>query len=654
MSRSRKGRGRTPGTAAEVPPAPVRGRSSGRGAQAMLAAALAALVLQSRGLGGGFVWDDHLLIEQNPLLRSSADLGRALLGDFWTASSGAHSSGLWRPLITLSYGVDGALSRWNPAWFHLMNVLAHALASALVSALALGAGIPALAAGLAGLLFAALPAHAESVAWISGRTDVYCTAFFLLALLLDRRARAAGRAWPGVAPLLALALALLSKETALPFVLVVAVAERIGTRGRRPDLRASARWLVPYGVLTALHLVVHQASVRVPEVPTASEAGSQGLRALALMFPGYLAFAWPWFNHTPAVLLAPASAAAWSVAGAVAVHAGFLLALGWLLWKRAAAALPLALFWLTLLPTLVVNLSRGTYLYSERFFYLPSVGLAWAAGAGVEALRGRPRAWRAGIGVLTALVLGSASVLVALLPEWHDDAMLFESMARRAPRNYMARTQWARMLVLAGRDAEATRELDAARALDPSRPEEPSIRALLAYRRGDWGGALAEAERAIAQGNVENEPRLLRATALLALGRMDSGRAALLEIRRRTPGQPAVESLWGQYLLNTGHAAEAYPVLARAARLLPGEVTLAYAEGVAANDTGRHAEARAALQRAVRLEPARYEAWLELARTCVALGDGPGAAAALARARQLPAAADGRAEALRLQLALPR
>ena len=652
MSRSRKGRGRTPGPAAEVPP-PVRGRRSGRGAQAVLAAALAALVLQLRGLGGGFVWDDHLLIEQNPLLRSPAGLGRALLGDFWTASS-AHSSGLWRPLITLSYGVDGALSHWTPGWFHLMNVLAHALASALVAALALGAGIPALAAGLAGMLFAALPAHAESVAWISGRTDVYCAVFFLLALLLDRRARAAGRAWPGAGALLALAFALLSKETALPFLVVVAVAERIGFRGRRPDLRTSARWLAPYAVLTALHLVVHQVWVRAPEVPMAPGAESQGLRALALMFPGYLAFAWPWFNHTPAVLLVPASAAAWTVTGAVALHAGFLLALGWLLWKRSGAALPLALFWLTLLPTLVVNLSLGTFLYSERFFYLPSAGLAWAAGAGVEALRVRPRAWRAGVGVLMALVIGSASVLVPLLPEWHDDARLFESMAHRAPRNYMARAQWARMLALAGRDAEAARELDAARALDPSRPEEPSIRAFLAYRRSDWAGTLAEADRAIAQRSTENEPRLLRADALLALGRIEAGRAALLELRRRTPGQPAVESLWGQYLLNTGHAAEAYAVLAQTARLLPADVGVAYAEGLAANDTGRHAEARAALERAVRLDPARYDAWIELARTCAALGDGRGAADALARAQQLPAAVDGRAEALRARLASPR
>ncbi len=373
------------------------------------------------------------------------------------------------------------------------------------------------------------------------------------------------------------------------------------------------------------------------------------------MFPGYLAFAWPWFNHTPAVLLAPASAAAWTVAGAVALHACFLLALGWLLWKRSAVALPLALFWLTLLPTLVVDLSRGTFLYAERFFYLPSAGLAWAAGTGVDALRGRPRAWRAGVACLAALVVGSASVLVPLLPEWHDDSALFESMARRAPRNYMARTQWARMLALDGRDAEATRELDAALALDRDAAGGAGHRARCsrtggAIGRARWGRRSGPSRRATSR---TSRGCCARRRCCRSVESKQGGRA-LEDLRRRTPGQPAVESLWGQYLLNTGDAAEAYPVLSQAARLLPADVGLAYARALAANDTGRHAEARAALQRAVRLEPSRYDAWLELARTCAALGDGAGTADALARAQRLPAAVDGRAEALRARLASPR
>lgn len=605
---------------------------------APLAAALAGLALYLPAVGGGFVWDDHLLVEQNPLLRSWPGLARALTADFWVASGGAGASGLWRPLVSFSYALEGALSGWDPRLFHLVNAAAHGAVSGLVAVLALGAGLPALAAALAGLAFATLPAHVESVAWISGRTDVLCALFFLLALWLDRRARAAGRAGPGAGALVALGLALLSKETALPFLLVVAVAEwtdaPVEPAPRRPG---RARWLLPYALLTLAYLVAHQVWVPGAAAPAPVVPRAQLLPALALMFPGYLAFVWPWFPHTPAVTLEPARAAGWMVPAAVAAQALFVLGVAWLARRRHAAALPLALFWLTLLPTLAVDAVRGYALYAERFLYLPSAGLAWAAAAGLAVLRRGPARW-AGSAVLAALVAAGAAVSLDLLPDWRDDAALFESMARRAPRNYMARTQWARRLAHDGREAEARRELDAARALDPARPEVPAIEALLAARRGDWATALDGADTAIARGSVEHDPRLLRVAALLSLGRAGEGRRELEELRRRLPGQPAVESLWGQYLVSAGRSVEAYPVLARAAALLPADGALAWALALAANDTGRHGEARAVLERLLAREPARREAWAELARTCDALGDAAGAAAAVARLRAPDAA----------------
>lgn len=635
-ARPRHGTARVPRRPAPVPP---RGRSW----LAPLVAALAGLALFLPAVHGGFVWDDHLLVEQNPLLRSGPGLVRALTSDFWSASGGAGASGLWRPLISISYAAEGALSHWDPRLFHLVNALAHAGVSALVAALALGAGLPAVAAALAGLVFATLPAHVESVAWISGRTDLVCALFFLLALLLDRRARAAGRAWPGPAPLAALALALLSKETALPFLLVVAVAESVAPRERGGrGWSASVRWLLPYALLTAGYLVAHQAWVPADTAPAAVASRARLLPALALMFPGYLAFAWPWFPHTPAVTLEPARAAGWLAPAAAALQVVFVLGVAWLARRRHAAALPLALFWLTLLPTLVVDAVRGYALYAERFFYLPSAGLAWAAAAGLAALRGRRVVWWAGAAALAAWAAAGATVTLDLLPEWRGDAALFESMARRGPRNYMARTQWARRLAQDGREAEARRELDAARTLDAARPEVPAIEALLASRRGDWPATLAAAEAAIARGSTEHPPRLLRAAALLSLGRTEEGRRALEELRRRLPGQPAVESLWGQYLVSAGRPAEAYPVLARAAALLPADGALAWALALAANDTGRHGEARAALERLLAREPARREAWAELARTCAALGDTAAATAAAARLGAPPAGARSR------------
>ena len=205
-----------------------------------------------------------------------------------------------------------------------MNALAHALASALVAALALGAGFPAAGRG-AGRDALRARCPRTSSRWRGSRAGPTSTARSSSCSRCSSTAARGRRAGAGRA-----------RRRSSRWRSRCSARRRrcrscwwsrwpsaIGRPGARPDLRASARWLAPYAAVTALHLLVHQAWVRVPEVRRARpRPARRGSRALALMFPGYLAFAWPWFNHTPAVLLEPARAAAWTVAGAVALHAG--------------------------------------------------------------------------------------------------------------------------------------------------------------------------------------------------------------------------------------------------------------------------------------------------------------------------------------------
>src|SRR4029079_8010843 len=96
---------------------------------------------------------------------------------------------------------------------HAVNLVAHALATAFLVLLLESLAVPALAAGLAGVVFGTLPLHVEAVAWISGRPDVASAMFSLLALALAAGAR--GRRGFGVAALLAFTAALLCKESAV-------------------------------------------------------------------------------------------------------------------------------------------------------------------------------------------------------------------------------------------------------------------------------------------------------------------------------------------------------------------------------------------------------------------------------------------------------
>ncbi|MCP3177405.1 glycosyltransferase family 39 protein [Desulfuromonas sp. KJ2020] len=95
----------------------------------------------------------------------------------------------YRPLTILTYTLDRDLWGSIPSFMHLGNILLHLVNALLVFAITRqlfkvfnrGSLWPAL---FAGLFFALHPLATESVAWISGRTDLLMSVFLLLAVWL--------------------------------------------------------------------------------------------------------------------------------------------------------------------------------------------------------------------------------------------------------------------------------------------------------------------------------------------------------------------------------------------------------------------------------------------------------------------------------------
>ena len=124
-------------------------------------------------LDGGFIYDDHKLIEENPKVRSLAYAGEALTTDsdeFHSGRSG--QSAYYRPLFYISVMLDSTIWGSGPAGYHRTNLLLHLLAVVLAYVLVLrlyGRLDLALASAA---LWGVHPLASESVAWITGRTDV--------------------------------------------------------------------------------------------------------------------------------------------------------------------------------------------------------------------------------------------------------------------------------------------------------------------------------------------------------------------------------------------------------------------------------------------------------------------------------------------------
>jgi len=563
-------------------------------------------------LSHGFVRDDHELIEGNGFLRAPQMLMQLLTTDFWESAGG--TSGLWRPLVTLSYWIDVRVGGGNAAWPHAMNVVAHAATTALLAGVLLLARLPCVAVAIAAAWFAVMPVNVEAVSWIAGRTDVLCAQFALLTVALDRIARARGRADPGPAAAAALAAALLCKEAAAGWAVVMAVAVLVEPQGRPATFRSLARWLAPYAIVIVAWLAAHWALAgsRSPPDLDASRVARQAAAGWTLV-PHAAAFLWPGYPHTPdAAPIRIATPWAWpALAGAAVTLASWAL-LPVLVARRSRAAVPLTLFLVPLVPVVIVMLASGRPVFGERVVYLPSTGAAWLlallvarAGAGWK----RRMVIAAGV----ALVGASAAACVYYQAAWRDDHAMYQRMVATQPANPLGHLGLAEMLARGGERAAAERELAAGLTLDPGRPEPYLTRAALHYRYGEWLAVEEAATRALVLDPNLFAARELRATARLRLRRIAGAEEDAAEMLRESPGHPAALAVQGQLWLLEGRFDEAAVALARATRWRPDDPAVWYALGSARVGVGDLEGARAATVRTVALDPAFYEGWLRLA-----------------------------------------
>ena len=364
-----------------------------------LAVALAAALVFLPVLRGQFLsWDDDTLLTRNLAFRG---LGPAQLGWMVTTTRMGH----YMPLTWLTFGATYVAAGMNPWAYHLGSLLLHALDAALVTwlawrliALALvrdgaraGAAPLAIGAAVAGLTFGVHPLRAESVAWITDRSDLLCAAFVLLAVLAYVRAIEGAdalrwRPW-GILALLAMAAALLSKEIAvtLPAVMLVLDAYPL----RRPiGWARRLREKLPFLVLTVAGALVaalaRSAGARFSPFEQYGLGARLAMAAYSLWYfvattvwPSGLA---PFHELPPRVdplalrFLAPALAVVVVTAGLVRLR------------RRWPAGLAAWVAYAALLLPVSGLVHSGSQLVAERYAYLPAVALALL-------LAGPPR-WR--------------------------------------------------------------------------------------------------------------------------------------------------------------------------------------------------------------------------------------------------------------------
>jgi tetratricopeptide (TPR) repeat protein len=390
--------------------------------------ALAAGLAYSGTLAHGFVWDDPILIRDRIHLYTWSELPRLLGSEFFSATT--QHTDYYRPVVTLTFFLDLQLWGLNPFGFHLSNVLAHALVSVCVFWLARRLTREAAVAVVSGVVFALHPVHSESVAFISGRTDVLATLFALAALLAYGRWRASSRLWWALLSVTAFALAILSKEVAVVLLALLALWDRLveGDLRSRRALGLAALRYAPYVAVLAGYLLLRRFALGHMGVGPVhfpwADGGSRLLTGLKMAgwYARIMLVPYPENLYYSIPVDSPPLGHLWWLAVTLLVGLVALSVVAAVRWS--AAGFSALWFWIALVPPVGVNLLPvPKAIMAERFLYFPSVGFCLLIGLALRGVLGKIR-WGWGMELPVAPSMAAVVMLLslALATLWRNEA----------------------------------------------------------------------------------------------------------------------------------------------------------------------------------------------------------------------------------------
>lgn len=181
---------------------------------------LAGIAAYLTSFQNSFVWDDIGLISINPYIKSWKHIGDIFTSFLYhkTGESGT----FYRPIVSLSFLIDYSVWKGNSIGYHLTNLIFHIVNAILLYKIIFALFKEEKTAFFTSLLFVAHPIHTEAITYISGRADPIAILFMLSSLLLFITYSSQNKFCGMFFSVVFYILALLTKEYAIIFVLLLA------------------------------------------------------------------------------------------------------------------------------------------------------------------------------------------------------------------------------------------------------------------------------------------------------------------------------------------------------------------------------------------------------------------------------------------------
>jgi hypothetical protein len=332
-----------------------------------------------------FALDDYVAITENSLVQKGMSGIPSLLTHGYFFGQNGRNDESYRPFSLVLFTVEKQVAGGSPHVHHFFNVLLYALGCLLFFAVLQGA-LPEERSHLAlpiALLFAAHPIHTEVVANIKSRDEILSLLFGMLTLLLVQRSCHKQGHGSLVPALLAYALALLSKESALALVAVIPMFLPFTSplRTRTVIVRSTPFFLLAAAYLLLRALVLDSGTFQKDLTVFANSLlGAKttaeffatnffihGKYLLLLLFPHPLSWDYS-YNQIPIVRISDARALL-----AMLTFALLVIAATRGLRRRSWASFGILFYFIALSPASNFFVTIGTTM-AERFLFIPSAG----------------------------------------------------------------------------------------------------------------------------------------------------------------------------------------------------------------------------------------------------------------------------------------
>jgi Flp pilus assembly protein TadD len=556
---------------------------------------LAVVLVYGNSLLFDFVWDDAtIIVERGGFFSDPSNISTILDSEDSTHVSGRKNP-YYRPLNILTYMLDYHLWGHDPFWYHLENLLFHALVVILIFLLVDAVFGDGILAFITAILFAVHPVNAEAVSFVSARNNMLCTGLFFASLLALWKSRQNGCRW-ATGALLLFFLSLLSKESAVVIPLFLA---SLALFTKEKKLEASGSALLSYLAVLFLYFIIRFFVLGAFTSEVGPELSVEKLRLMAAVgFENFRLILYPVrlnAHYTPEFLT-------FSWVKAVVAFSGVGLLVFGSVWRRSPEPIRAGSQWVLwgLLP--VSNLvAIPSAPVAERYLYAIVPGSALVVAYLLRQLLRRKEA--VSLVIIAALGVALGARTLARSRVWADNLILETSMIQSDPSNAFAHMNLGITYSSMGRLEAGERELRQSIRLNASNPRAHYNLAALYFRQNRLVEAAASNEAAVRLDPTHAKARSSLGVIYARLGRHEEAVRELEAAVKLDPDYARAHNNLGMFYGELGRLEEALAEFQEATRLEPDLAAAHHNVGIIYMKLGQKGAAQHAFQRAAELDP---------------------------------------------------